>query len=101
WKGVERVVIGGGFPESDVGERAILQAAAILQDMKQSVQLARIGHETDDGGLLGWVHLVPPPLLKRRDAILALDIGGTNARCGIGLVNASYTNKADKATATR
>jgi len=83
WKGVERVVIGGGFPESDVGERAILQAAAILQEMKQSVQLARIGHETDDGGLLGWVHLVPPPLLERRDAILALDIGGTNVRCGI------------------
>lgn len=83
WKGVERVVIGGGFPESDVGERAILQAAAMLQEMNQSVQLGRISHATDDGGLLGWVHLVPPPLLKRRDAILALDIGGTNVRCGI------------------
>lgn len=83
WKGVERVVIGGGFPESDVGERAILQAAAILQEMGQSVQLGRISHETDDGGLLGWVHLVPPPLLKGRDAILALDIGGTNVRCGV------------------
>ena len=33
WKGVERIVIGGGFPESDVGERAVLQAAAILQHM--------------------------------------------------------------------
>ena len=83
WKGVERIVIGGGFPESDVGERAILQAAAILQDTKVSVQLARIGHETDDAGLLGWVHLVPPPLLAHHDAILALDIGGTNVRCGI------------------
>jgi len=83
WKGVERIVIGGGFPESDVGERAVLQAAAILQDRNVRVQLARIGHETDDGGLLGWVHLAPPPLLKRHDAILALDIGGTNVRCGI------------------
>ncbi|MGJ7506989.1 ROK family protein [Variovorax sp. GT1P44] len=83
WKGVERIVIGGGFPESDVGERAILQAAAILQDMKVSVQLARICHETDDGGLLGWVHLTPRAMLKKYDAILALDIGGTNVRCGI------------------
>lgn len=83
WQGVERIVIGGGFPESDVGERAILQAAAILQEMKVSVQLGRIGHETDDGGLLGWVHLTPRAMLKKYDAILALDIGGTNVRCGI------------------
>lgn len=83
WHGVQRIVIGGGFPGSDVGERAVLQAAAILQDMNVSVQLARICHEPDDGGLLGWVHLVPPPMLKGHDAILALDIGGTNVRCGI------------------
>jgi hypothetical protein len=83
WQGVERIVIGGGFPESDVGERAVLQAAAILQHMGIDVQLGRISHESDDGGLLGWVHLAPPPLLKGRDAILALDIGGTNVRCGI------------------
>lgn len=83
WKGVERIVIGGGFPESDVGERAILQASAMLQDMNVNVQLARICHETDDGGLLGWVHLAPPQLLEGNDAILALDIGGTNVRCGI------------------
>jgi hypothetical protein len=83
WKGVQRIVIGGGFPGSDVGERAVLQAAAILQHMKVSVELARICHEPDDGGLLGWVHLLPPPMRKGHDAILALDIGGTNVRCGI------------------
>ena len=83
WKGVERIVIGGGFPESDVGERAVLQAAAILQEMKVQVELARICHEPDDGGLLGWLHLTPPELLEHYDAILALDIGGTNVRCGI------------------
>lgn len=83
WKGVERIVIGGGFPESDVGERAVLQAAAILQEMKVQADLARICHETDDGGLLGWIHLAPPELLEHYDAILAIDIGGTNVRCGI------------------
>jgi hypothetical protein len=83
WKGVQRIVIGGGFPESDVGERAILQASVLLQAMGIRVELGRICHETDDGGLLGWVHLAPPQLLKGHDAILALDIGGTNVRCGI------------------
>ncbi len=83
WQGVERIVIGGGFPESDVGERAILQAAAILEEMRIHVQIARLSHEVDNGGLIGWVHLAPPPMLADHDAILAVDIGGTNVRCGI------------------
>ncbi|CAN5373674.1 ROK family protein [soil metagenome] len=83
WQKVERIVIGGGFPESDVGERAILQAAAILEEMRIHVQIARLSHEVDNGGLIGWVHLTPPPMLKGHDAILAVDIGGTNVRCGI------------------
>ena len=83
WRKVQRIVVGGGFPESDVGERAILQAAAILQEMKVHVPLARLSHNVDDGGLIGWAHLTPPPLLKGHDAILAVDIGGTNVRCGI------------------
>jgi hypothetical protein len=83
WKGVERVVIGGGFPESDVGERAILQASVILRSQRIHVPLGRLSHEVDDGGLIGWVHLVPPTMLRHHDAILAVDIGGTNLRCGI------------------
>lgn len=83
WKKVERIVVGGGFPESDVGERAILQTGAILQHLGIDVQIGRLSHEVDDGGLIGWVHLAPPLLLKGHDAILALDIGGTNVRCGI------------------
>ena len=83
WKKVERIVIGGGFPESDVGERAILQTAAILEELGPHVQIARLSHDVDDGGLIGWVHLVPRHMLKGHDAILAVDIGGTNVRCGI------------------
>lgn len=83
WRRVERVVIGGGFPESDVGERAILQAAALLDEMGSPVQLGRLSHQVDDGGLIGWVHLAPREMIERHDAILALDIGGTNVRCGI------------------
>ncbi|KIQ33649.1 glucokinase [Variovorax paradoxus] len=83
WQKVQRIVIGGGFPESDVGERAILQASAILEEMGVHVQLGRLSHNVDDGGLIGWVHLTPPAMLKGHDAILAVDIGGTNIRCGI------------------
>ena len=83
WRDVERIVIGGGFPGSGVGERAVLQAAAILHNEGSTVELARLCHEVDDGGLIGWVHLAPPKLLAAHDAILAVDIGGTNVRCGI------------------
>jgi predicted NBD/HSP70 family sugar kinase len=83
WEKVQRIVIGGGFPESDVGERAILQTSAILEEMGVHVQLGRLSHDVDDGGLIGWVHLAPRAMLKGHDAILAVDIGGTNVRCGI------------------
>ena len=97
WRKVERIVIGGGFPESDVGERAILQASAMLLDLKVKVPLARLSHEVDDGGLLGWVHLAPPQLLKHHDAILAVDIGGTNLRCGIVKMRARRAKDFSKA----
>ncbi|HVR53506.1 MAG TPA: ROK family protein [Pseudorhodoferax sp.] len=83
WRGVQRIVIGGGFPESEVGELAILQAAALCHVAETGVELARLRHEVDDGGLIGWVHLVPRPFVEHSDALLALDIGGTNVRCGI------------------
>jgi len=83
WRDVRRIVIGGGFPGSGVGERAVLQASAMLHNEGSTVELARLCHKVDDGGLIGWVHLAPPEMLAAHDAILAVDIGGTNVRCGI------------------
>ncbi len=83
WQGVQRIVVGGGFPESEVGERAILQAAALCDVQELPVQLGRICHDTDDAGLIGWVHLAPAHFIEHYDALLALDIGGTNVRCGV------------------
>lgn len=83
WRGVRRIVVGGGFPESDVGERAILQAAALCHVAEVPVELARLRHDVDDGGLIGWVHLAPAHFVEHYDALLAIDLGGTNARCGI------------------
>lgn len=83
WRKVQRIVLGGGFPGSYVGEQTLLQASILLHCAGVPVQLARLVHEPDDGGLIGWVHLAPSAMLAEYDAILAVDIGGTNVRCGI------------------
>lgn len=83
WRGVQRIIIGGGFHQSEVGGGAIARAAEILKAEKVPVELRTLRHHADEGGLIGWVHLAPPALLQSYDAILAVDIGGTNVRCGI------------------
>jgi len=88
WLGVERVIIGGGFKQSEIGEHTIHLAERLLHESGIDVELRPLHHEADDGGLIGWVHLAPPDLLKGHDAILAIDIGGTNVRCGIVKIGA-------------
>lgn len=83
WRGVQRIIIGGGFHQSEVGSGAIARADKILKTEKVPVELRTLRHHSDEGGLIGWVHLAPPALLQSYDAILAVDIGGTNVRCGI------------------
>jgi predicted NBD/HSP70 family sugar kinase len=83
WRGVERIVVGGGFQESEVGEEAVARAGEILHTLGIDAALRLLHHHADDGGLVGWLHLAPPALLRAYDAILAVDIGGTNVRCGI------------------
>lgn len=87
WRGVERVILGGGFHQSEFGGRAIERVQHILKAAKVPVELRTLRHHADEGGLIGWVHLAPPPLLQSYDAILAVDIGGTNVRCGIVLTH--------------
>ena len=83
WRGVERVIMGGGFHQSEFGGRAIDRVRELLKADKVPVELHTLHHHADEGGLIGWVHLAPPALLQSYDAILAVDIGGTNVRCGI------------------
>lgn len=87
WRGVERVILGGGFHQSEFGGRAIERVRALLKEAKVPVELRTLRHHADEGGLIGWVHLAPPALLQSYDAILAVDIGGTNVRCGIVLTH--------------
>jgi len=101
WKGVKRVIVGGGFHQSEVGEGAIGRAAELLAKDKVAVELRTLHHHADEGGLIGWVHLAPTALLQSYDAILAVDIGGTNARCGIVLTHLHKTPDMSRAEVVR
>ncbi len=84
WRGVERIVVGGGFRQSEVGAHAIERAGVVLRSRGVQVELRRLRHAADDGGLIGCAHLAPRALLASgHDALLAIDLGGTNVRCGI------------------
>lgn len=83
WRGVERIAIGGGFSDGRVGGLVIARAQALLHEAKTPVELRAIAHDPDEAGLAGAAHLVAPWMLDGFDAMLAVDLGGTNVRCGI------------------
>src|SRR5262249_10563214 len=87
WKDTERLVIGGGFRASRVGELVIGRAAVLLKADKVIVDLVPIHNDPDEAGLLGAVHLAPTWMFKAFDAILGVDIGGTNIRAGVIQLN--------------
>ncbi|WP_421593010.1 ROK family protein [Shinella sp. M27] len=87
WKGTERIAIGGGFKDSRTGMMAIARAQLLLKAEGVKVQLMPIAHHPDEAGLIGAVHLIPSWMLKGHDAILAVDIGGTNIRAGVVKLN--------------
>jgi hypothetical protein len=83
WAKTERIVVGGGFRESRLGELAIARTEIILKDDDFKVDLMPIRFHPDDAGLLGALHLAPSWIFEAHDSILAVDIGGTNIRCGV------------------
>jgi len=76
-------VFGGGFRASRIGELAIGRAGALLKADDIAVDLELIAHDPDEAGLIGAAHLLPAWMLDAHDAILAVDVGGTNIRAGI------------------
>jgi ROK family len=83
WADTERIVVGGGFRESRVGELAIARTDIILKAEDFKVDLVPIRFHPDEAGLIGSLHLAPSWILEAHDSILAVDIGGTNIRCGV------------------
>lgn len=83
WKDTERIVIGGGFRDSRVGELSIARSSIILKAEGVDIDLMPIRNDPDEAGLIGAAHLAPKWLFKGHNAILAVDIGGTNMRAGV------------------
>ncbi len=83
WSAVERIVVGGGFRESRVGELAIARAGIILQSEGYAIELVPVRHHPDEAGLVGSAHLAPKWIFEAYDSLVAIDIGGSNIRVGI------------------
>src|ERR1700721_2964541 len=83
WADTERIVVGGGFRQSRVGELAIARTDILLKAEGIEVDLVPIRFHPDEAGLIGCVHLAPSWIFEAHDSILAVDIGGTNIRCGV------------------
>jgi predicted NBD/HSP70 family sugar kinase len=83
WKNTERIVVGGGLSESLVGRLAIAEAMLLLKAEGKKIDLQPIAHPADEAGLIGAVHLIPEWMLKGHEAMVGVDIGGTNIRAGI------------------
>src|ERR1700723_1249584 len=83
WADTERIVVGGGFRQSRVGELAIARADILLKGEGFKVDLVPIRFHPDDAGLIGCLHLAPSWIFEAYDSILAVDMGGTNIRCGV------------------
>jgi predicted NBD/HSP70 family sugar kinase len=83
WADTERIVVGGGFRQSRVGEIAIARTDIILKAEGHKIELTPIRSDPDEAGLIGCLHLAPSWIFEAYDSILAVDIGGTNIRCGV------------------
>ena len=97
WKDAERIVFGGGFAGSRVGELAIGRALVLLKSQNIKTEIRIIRHDPDEAGLIGAAHLAPTWMFKAHDAILAVGIGGTNIRAGIVCLNLKDADDLSKA----
>ena len=83
WARTERIVVGGGFRDSRLGELAIARTEIILRAEDFEIEMVPIRFHPDEAALVGALHLAPSWIFEGYDSILAVDIGGTNIRCGV------------------
>jgi predicted NBD/HSP70 family sugar kinase len=98
WKDVERIVVGGGFRASRVGELAIGRAGVLLKGDGHPIDLVPIRHDPDEAGLIGTIHFAPSWVFAGYDAVLAADIGGSNIRVGLVELHPKKTKDLSAAT---
>ena len=98
WRDTKAIVVGGGIRQSRIGELMIGRASVILKTEHIDVDLQPIRTHPDEAGLLGCAHLAPSWLYKGFSGIVAVDIGGSNIRCGIVKLNAKRAPDLSRAT---
>jgi hypothetical protein len=97
WKDTERIAVGGGFRGSRVGELVIGRTGVLLKADGVDVDLQPIHNDPDEAGLIGAVHLAPAWVFQAFDAVLAVDVGGTNIRAGVVQLNLKKSKTLEKA----
>jgi hypothetical protein len=98
WADTQRIVVGGGFRQGRMGELAIARADIILKAADAGIDMIPIRYHPDEAGLIGCMHLAPSWIFEAHDTILAVDIGGSNIRCGV--VETRQKKAADLSKAT-
>src|SRR5215468_7710384 len=98
WAKTERIVVGGGLRDSRLGELAIARTEIILKSEGFKIDLTPIRYHPDEAGLIGALHLAPSWIFEGHDSILAVDIGGTNIRCGLVETRAKKSPDLSKAS---
>jgi hypothetical protein len=97
WRDTERIMVGGGFRGSRVGEVAIGRTAVILKTDGIAIEMQPIRNDPDEAGLLGAPQLAPTWMFQAHDAVLGVDIGGTNIRAGVVQLNLKKAHDLSKA----
>lgn len=97
WRDVERIAIGGGLKASRFAEIAIARAELLARADGVEIELRPIHNDPDEAGLIGSAHLAPSWMFASFDDILAIDIGGSNIRCGIVRLNLDKAEDLSKA----
>jgi hypothetical protein len=97
WRDVDIIVVGGGFRGSRLGELAIARTGILLTSQDVRIALQPIHNDPDEAGLIGAAHLLPGWMLDSHDAILAVDVGGTNIRAGLVTLNLDKAKDLSKA----
>ena len=99
WRKTERIIVGGGLRASRVGELAIARACILLKEAGTDIYVVGpIHNQPDEAGLIGTAHLLTPWMVKGHDAMLAVDVGGTNIRAGTVALNAGKARDLSKAS---
>lgn len=97
WRETQRIVVGGGLRGGRFAEIAMARTELLARAHDMDLELRPIRNDPDEAGLIGAAHLAPSWMFASFDDILAVDIGGTNMRCGIVRLNLEKADDLSKA----